>query len=70
MNTPKTLITTDDMETILDLIELVGPSSTSAIAFCTSIAEWRVEIDIQDMADAGLVTLSKDDDYNTIATIL
>ncbi len=39
------------------------------MSFCTQIEELRVEIDLQDMADQGLVTLSTDSEGHTVARI-
>lgn len=61
---------TADMQAILDFLKLFGVGSTAEIAFCTLIAEWRVEIDVQDMADEGWVRLSTDRASNTIARIV
>lgn len=61
---------TTDMQAILDFLKLFGVGSTAEIAFCTLIAEWRVEIDVQDMADEGWVSLSTDSASNTIARIV
>ena len=61
---------TTDMQAILDFLKLFGVDSTAEIAFCTLIAEWRVEIDVQDMADEGWVSLSTDSASNTIARIV
>ncbi|MEG4177920.1 hypothetical protein [Microcoleus sp. S13_C3] len=61
---------TTDMQAILDFLKLFGVGSTAEIAFCTLIAEWRVEIDVQDMADEGWVRLSTDRASNMIATIV
>ncbi|MEG4084911.1 MULTISPECIES: hypothetical protein [unclassified Microcoleus] len=58
------------MQAILDFLKLFGVGSTAEIAFCTLIAEWRVEIDVQDMADEGWVRLSTDRASNMIATIV
>ena len=61
---------TTDMQALLDFLKLFGVGSTAEIAFCTLIAEWRVEIDVQDMADEGWVSLSTDSASNTIARIV
>lgn len=61
---------TTDMQAILDFLKLFGVGSTAEIAFCTLIAEWRVEIDVQDMADEGWLSLSTDSASNTIARIV
>jgi hypothetical protein len=61
---------TTDMQAILDFLKLFGVGSTAEIAFCTLIAEWRVEIDVQDMADEGWVSLSTDRASNTSARIV
>jgi len=61
---------TADMQAILTFLKLFEVGSTAEIAFCTLIAEWRVEIDVQDMADEGWVRLSTDRASNTIARIV
>ncbi|MEG4532993.1 hypothetical protein [Microcoleus sp. D2_18a_D3] len=61
---------TADMQAILDFLKRFEVGSTAEIAFCTLIAEWRVEIDVQDMADEGLIRISKDSASNTIARIV
>ncbi|MEG3898992.1 MULTISPECIES: hypothetical protein [unclassified Microcoleus] len=61
---------TPEIQAILDFLKLFGVGSTAEIAFCTLIAEWRVEIDVQDMADEGLIRISKDSASNTIAKIV
>ena len=61
---------TPEIQTILDFLKLFGVGSTAEIAFCTLIAEWRVEIDVQDMADEGWLTLETDSEDNIVARIL
>lgn len=61
---------TADMQAILNFLKRFGVGSTAEIAFCTLIAESRVEIDVQDMADEGLIRISKDSASNTIAKIV
>ncbi|WP_445244503.1 hypothetical protein [Microcoleus sp. OTE_8_concoct_300] len=58
------------MQALLDFLKLFGVGSTAEIAFCTLIEEWRVEIDVQDMADEGWVSLSTDSENNTVARIV
>ena len=60
---------TSDMRVILNFLQKVDKSSTQEIAFCTSIAEWRVEIDVKDMADEEWVDISTDSDDNTVVAI-
>lgn len=60
---------TPDMRVILNFLQQVDKSSTQEIAFCTSIAEWRVEIDVEDMADEEWVDISTDSDDNTVVAI-
>ncbi|MEG5033267.1 hypothetical protein [Microcoleus sp. AT3-D2] len=61
---------TPEIQAILDFLKQFGKGSTAEIAFCTLIEEWRVEIDVQDMADEGWVRLSSDSESNTIATLV
>jgi hypothetical protein len=60
---------TDDLQVILDFLKQFGVGSLPEISFCTQIEEWRVEIDLQDMADEGWVTLSTDREGHTVARI-
>jgi len=61
---------TDDMKAILDFLKLFRIASAPEISFCTQIEEWRTEIDLQDMADEGWLTLSIDSEGNTVARII
>ncbi|MEG4044626.1 hypothetical protein [Microcoleus sp. Pol17_C1] len=61
---------TPEIQAILDFLKQFGKGSTAEIAFCTLIEEWRVEIDVQDMADEGWVRLSSDNESNTIAKLV
>ena len=61
---------TADMQAILDFLKLFGVGSTAEISFCTKIEEWRIRIDLQDMADEGWVTLSADREGHTVAKII
>ncbi len=61
---------TADMQAILKFLKIFGVGSTAEISFCTQIEEWRIEIDLQDMADEGWLTLSTDCQGNTVATII
>ncbi|MEG4576744.1 hypothetical protein QUA56_29315 [Microcoleus sp. N3A4] len=61
---------TPEIQAILDFLNIFGKGSTPEIAFCTLIEEWRVEIDLEDMADEGWVRLSNDSNDNTIAKIV
>ncbi|MEG4445053.1 hypothetical protein QUB47_23500 [Microcoleus sp. AT9_B5] len=61
---------TPEIQAILDFLKQFGKGSTAEIAFCTLIAEWRIEIDVQDMSDEGWVRLSTDSENNIVATIV
>lgn len=61
---------TPEIQAILDFLKQFGKGSTAEISFCTIIAEWRVEIDVQDMSDEGWVRLSTDSENNIVATIV
>jgi predicted nuclease with TOPRIM domain len=61
---------TADMQAILNFLKRFGVGSTAEIAFCTLIAESRVEIDVKDMADECWVSLSTDSEDNTVAKIV
>ena len=60
---------TPDMRVILDFLQQTDKSSTQEIAFCTSISEWRVQIDAEDMADEKWVDISTNSDGNTVVAI-
>jgi hypothetical protein len=60
---------TDDMKVILNLLKQFGVGSIPEISFCTQIEEWRVEIDLQDIADEDWVILSADREGHTVARI-
>ncbi len=60
---------TDDMKVILNFLKQFGVGSIPEFFFCTQIEEWRVEIDLQDIAEEGWVTLSTDREEHTVARI-
>jgi len=60
---------TADMQAIFDFLKLFRVGSTPEISFGTQIEEWRLEIDLKDMADGGWVTLSTDREGHTVARI-
>ncbi len=60
---------TDDMKIILEFLKEFGIGSAPEIAFCTLILEWRIEVDLQDMADEGWIELSTNDEGHTVAKI-
>lgn len=57
---------TEDMKAILAFVDRFKIVSVPEIAFCTLIEDWRIEIDIADMADAGLIELSTNSDDSQI----
>lgn len=60
---------TDDMKAILNFLNEVGVATIQEISFCTEIAEWRVEIDLEDMRDEGWVMISVDNESNSVAWV-
>ncbi|MEG4594176.1 hypothetical protein QUB00_20545 [Microcoleus sp. F8_C2] len=58
------------MKVILDFLKQFEIGSAPEIAFCTQIQEWRIEIDLQDMAEEGWVELSTDSEGHTVARII
>jgi hypothetical protein len=60
---------TDDMKVILNFWKQFRVGSIPKISFCNQIEESRVEIDLQDIAEEGWVTLSTDREGHTVARI-